>query len=164
MALEAPARGLRLRGQLLRIPVTCQNREARLARGLHSMEEMAYAPILSRAAMEQFLVWYQPPSETDLTVSPLLAPPAVLAASCPAYFMLCGRDPLRDEGLAYADALMTAGVPVRVNVYSGVPHAFWIFPELAKTQTALKDMMQGVKWLLEESSRREASDKIEFTE
>ncbi|CAK7204029.1 hypothetical protein SEUCBS139899_006780 [Sporothrix eucalyptigena] len=149
LAQQAPSRGVALHGQLLRIPVVCQSKEELLIRGLHSMDEMHDSPILSRGAMEQFLKWYNPPSITDPGVSPLLASASVLASVPRAFFQLCGRDPLRDEGLAYADALEAASVPIRVNVYSGVPHAFWIFPEISKTQVAAKDLISGVKWLLE---------------
>lgn len=111
------------------------------------MDEVHDSPILSRGAMEQFLKWYRPPNIEDPTVSPLLA--SSFEGLPRAFFQLCGRDPLRDEGLAYADALESAGVPVRVNVYGGVPHAFWIFPEITKTQVAARDLQDGVQWLLE---------------
>ncbi|CAK7233898.1 hypothetical protein SCUCBS95973_008751 [Sporothrix curviconia] len=149
LAQQAPARGVTLHGQLLRIPVVCQSKAELLSRGLLSMDEMHDSPILSRGAMEQFLQWYCPPSVADPAISPLLAPASTLAAVPRAYFQLCGRDPLRDEGLAYADALAAAGVPIRVNVYAGMPHAFWIFPEISKTHVAAKELLGGVKWLLE---------------
>lgn len=111
------------------------------------MDEMHDSPILSRGAMEQFLDWYNPPKIEDPSVSPLLA--SSFTGVPRAFFQLCGRDPLRDEGLAYADALEAAGVPIRVNVYSGVPHAFWIFPEIKKTQVAAEELQTGLQWLLD---------------
>ncbi|KAL1893518.1 hypothetical protein Sste5346_006346 [Sporothrix stenoceras] len=147
LAQQAASCGITIHGQLLRIPVVCQSKKELLARELYSMDEMHDSPILSRGAMEQFLDWYNPPNIEDPTVSPLLA--STFTGVPRAYFQLCGRDPLRDEGLAYADALEAAGVPVRVNVYSGVPHAFWIFPEMTKTQVAAKELQSGVQWLLD---------------
>jgi acetyl esterase/lipase len=36
-------------------------------------------------------------------------------------------DPLRDEAIAYADALRAAGVQTELHVYGGVPHGFYGF-------------------------------------
>lgn len=41
-----------------------------------------------------------------------------------------------------------ARVAVRVNVYPGLPHVFWIFPEISASQTAWRDLLEGVKWLV----------------
>ncbi len=40
-------------------------------------------------------------------------------------------------------------VPVRTNVYPGVPHAFWLFPEVPLTLVAYNDLIEGVKWLVD---------------
>jgi len=37
---------------------------------------------------------------------------------------VAGLDPLRDEGLAYAEALKDAGNKVEVYAYKGLPHVF----------------------------------------
>ena len=54
--------------------------------------------------------------------SPLLAPE--LAGAPPAYIVVSGFDPLRDEGTAYAQRLRAAGVEVTLRLHSGLVHGF----------------------------------------
>ncbi|MGO2683985.1 MAG: alpha/beta hydrolase [Microbacterium sp.] len=61
-------------------------------------------------------------SATDPRVSPLLADD--LTGVAPAYVVVSGFDPLRDEGLAYADRLRQANVPVETVVHAGQIHGF----------------------------------------
>lgn len=58
----------------------------------------------------------------DWRVSPLLA--ASHAGLPPAYIVTCGLDPLRDEGWAYAAALIQAGGAVTHVPYPGQIHGF----------------------------------------
>ncbi|MEK9833526.1 MAG: alpha/beta hydrolase fold domain-containing protein, partial [Rhodospirillaceae bacterium] len=42
----------------------------------------------------------------------------------PATVITASHDPLRDEGIAYAERLKEAGVPVRQRNWEGYPHLF----------------------------------------
>ena len=46
----------------------------------------------------------------------------------PALVQTADLDPLRDDGIRYADALRGAGVPTRLTNYLGVPHGFASLP------------------------------------
>lgn len=61
---------------------------------------------------------------SDPRASPLLAPS--LAELAPALVVIAGFDPLRDEGVAWADALEAAGVPVERHLYPGQYHGFFM--------------------------------------
>lgn len=74
---------------------------------LHSIEDLKDAPLLSKRSMELFFSYYNPPDPADVNMSPLLAENFTGLAS--AYMQIAGMDPLRDEGLAYAEKLKHAG-------------------------------------------------------
>ncbi|MEM8617339.1 MAG: alpha/beta hydrolase [Pseudomonadota bacterium] len=60
----------------------------------------------------------------DPRVSPLFAPDADFSGLPPAHFVLCGWDPLKDEGRAYASKLAAHGVPVTIREHPGMVHGF----------------------------------------
>ena len=106
---QARLHGVTIHGQLLRIPVLCQSDRQYRELGLESMDIFLHSPILCRQSMVQFLDWYNPPDASDISVSPLLATDSEFLFLPPAYIQVCGQDPLRDEGLAYADRLEECG-------------------------------------------------------
>jgi acetyl esterase/lipase len=96
-----------------------------LTLGSPSIAEKPREPILSRADIDAFLAHYlsgggDPAS--DPLLSPLLADHRGLP---PALVQTAEHDPIRDDGLRYAEALRGAGVPVRYTEYLGQPHG-WV--------------------------------------
>ena len=71
-------------------------------------------------------------------------------------------DPLRDEALIYEDVLREeCGVKTRLDVYQGLPHGFWLkYTKLTATKRFLKDMVEGVGWLL--GKRAKGSSEAEL--
>ena len=66
----------------------------------------------------------------DPLLSPLLAPPTVLAATPPALVITCEYDPIRDDGRRYAAALLAAGVEVEELRFDDEMHLFFSLPEV----------------------------------
>jgi acetyl esterase len=78
---------------------------------------------LSTARVDWF--WQQYLSDGAQRDNPLAAPlHAEFAGLPPQLVIAAGLDCLRDDSRAVADRLRTAGVPVRLSVYEGVPHSF----------------------------------------
>lgn len=61
---------------------------------------------------------------SDPRVSPLFAPETDFAGLPPAHIVLCGWDPLKDEGRTYGDKLAAHGVPVTLKEYNNMVHGF----------------------------------------
>lgn len=101
--------------------------------------------------MELFWGNYNPPKPSDPDASPLLH--KSFSGLAPAYIQVAGMDPLRDEGLAYAAKLCSAGVPVRLDVYPGMPHGFGYFPEVAAARQNVQDLLDGIKFLLKDEGK-----------
>lgn len=117
MALKARNAGLPLAGQVLVYPVT----DWRFDTASYSRNADGYG--LTRAAMRWFWDHYLGPSEgAHPDASPLRA--ESLAGLAPALVVVCEFDPLHDEGVAYAERLRQAGVPVRLTEYEGMIHGF----------------------------------------
>lgn len=72
----------------------------------------------------------------DPRVSPLFASDESFAALPAAHIVLCGWDPLKDEGRAYADKMASFGVPVTVREHPEMVHGFM-------NLTALSDTIKG---------------------
>jgi acetyl esterase len=88
--------------------------------------------ILSNADMEIFRGFYLTEDDDpfDWRLSPLHAKD--LSGLPPAVVVVAGLDPLHDAGVRYAEALVAAGVPARVEDFHVMPHGFLSFPYLSR--------------------------------
>ncbi len=101
--------------QLLGVPATLMGSRTR------SQELFASGYFLTRANMDWYEAHYLGDADPrDVRASPLLADD--LEGLAPAYIAVAGFDPLRDEGIAYAEKLRAAGVPVTLRVHEDAVH------------------------------------------
>jgi acetyl esterase/lipase len=97
-----------------------------------SIDENADAPILTRDDVMTFRAHYLGDADPRQPyASPLLAPDH--RGLPPALVQVAEHDPIRDDGLRYATALQSAGVPVRTTTYVGMPHGYLAFPKLCRS-------------------------------
>jgi len=117
MAVRARDGGLPLAGQALVYPVTDWQFDTT------SYERNAEGYGLTLPAMRWYWDHYLGGADgLHPEASPLRA--ESLAGVAPALVVVCEFDPLRDEGVAYAERLRQAGVPVRLSEYEGMIHGF----------------------------------------
>ncbi|WP_313070213.1 alpha/beta hydrolase [Melaminivora sp.] len=117
-ALQARDAGLALALQLLIYPGTTAHQDT------PSHQRYGQGLVLEASAIAWFFDQYiaPGPAREDWRFAPLLAPD--LEGVAPAWVGLAECDPLVDEGIAYADRLRMAGVPVQLEIYRGVTHEF----------------------------------------
>lgn len=111
-----------------------------------SYRENGRGYLLEEAEMQWFFDCYTRggTDRADWRISPLRAPD--VAGVAPALVITAEFDPLRDEGEAYARRLADAGVPVELERYDGMIHAFFALlgslddgrAALDRTATALR--------------------------
>jgi acetyl esterase len=120
-ALRARDEGLRLVHQALVYPVL----DHRFDTPSYGAYSAAYG--LTRAGMAWYWEHYLGDADgAHPDASPLRAPS--VAGVAPALVVVCGLDPLRDEGVAYAERLRAAGVATRLLEYEGMIHGFARMP------------------------------------
>lgn len=118
-ALEARERGgPRLALQVLNYPALGTDFET------DSYRDNADAPILSRDEMKYFWNAYlaDEASRRDPRAVPLAA--VDLSGLPPAHIIVAEYDPLRDDGIAFAERLRAAGVAVELRRAERLPHGF----------------------------------------
>ncbi|KAH0565430.1 hypothetical protein GP486_001183 [Trichoglossum hirsutum] len=150
IAIQARDKGLSppLTGQVLRCPLAIHpGVKSQLSSDLPSLTAETTYPVLTRELHELFFSLYGVPPEhwSNPLVSPLLS--ADLSALPPAYIQICDLDPTRDEALQYERRLADAGVRTKSNVYTGMPHSFWMLPRISGAADAARDLVLGIEWL-----------------
>ena len=103
---------------------------------LPSYAENAEAPILDLTAMAVFTEWYV--GDVDMSDPPAgLAPGRAtnFAGLPPAYIAVAGHDPLRDDGLKYAESLSAAEVPVELHNAETLTHGYLGYAGVVPTAT-----------------------------
>ena len=117
-AILARDAGLPLALQMLVYPGTTAHQDTA------SHARHADGPLLTKAMIDFFFAQYvrTDADRDDWRFAPLLADDVDGVA--PAWICLAECDPVVDEGIAYADKLRTAGVPVDLEIYRGVIHEF----------------------------------------
>ncbi|MET0475347.1 MAG: alpha/beta hydrolase [Mycobacterium sp.] len=103
---------------------------------LPSFTENADAPILSLDAVSEFSRWYA--SGQDLKNPPSTLVPGRaddFSGLAPAYVAVAGHDPLRDDGVQYAELLAAAGVPVEVHDAETLVHGYLGYADVVPAAT-----------------------------
>jgi acetyl esterase len=126
--------GVTLCAQLLWYPATTWDTS------LPSFKENADAPILGRAAVGGFSLWYA--DGVDLSAAPATLIPAraeSLAGLAPAYIAVAGHDPLRDDGIRYGELLTAAGGSAEVHNAETLVHGYLGYHGVVPAATAAVD-------------------------
>ncbi|KAK4503232.1 hypothetical protein PRZ48_006660 [Zasmidium cellare] len=121
------------------------------------------APTLSKAAIDRYNnLLFPSGASDDRRTNPGNATAEEAKGLPPAVFGICGADPLRDEGLMYAQLLASSGVPTNVHVYKGLPHGFRrrFGARLQEACDAWDaTITEGIRWILSEP---EATEEIQI--
>ena len=144
--------GPQIAGQLLVCPVT----DCSFDRPSYTANAIGY--FLTRGLMFWFWDLYCSPADrTDPRVSPLRGK---LEGLPPAFVVTCEFDPLRDEGIAYGEALAKAGVPVEQLQAKGHFHSSFTMVDVVITgvsgRVKMADALRRFAGLTREESERRA--------
>ena len=121
--------------QLLLIPALDDRLET------DSAVQFTDTPGFARSEAEIMWRWYLGDSPQE--VSPYAAPARAKDLShLPAAYILCaGLDPLRDEGLDYANRLTESGVAVELHLVPSIPHGFASISSAAISKRLLNEQV-----------------------
>jgi acetyl esterase len=131
--------GPKLCFQLLLIPVLDDRLET------DSAVQFIDTPGFARSEAEAMWHWYLGPDRQD--VSPYASPArAEDLSNLPESYILCaGLDPLRDEGINYANRLTESGVAVELHLVPSIPHGFASIPSAAISERLLNEQVDVLR-------------------
>lgn len=115
-----------------------------------SMRRFVDTPIWNRPAAEWSWKYYLSGKPEELGLQ--YAAPARaedLSGLPPAFVSTCEFDPLRDEGLIYAQRLLAAGVSTELHHYRGTFHGSGLITEAAITRRMVSDRMDALRRALD---------------
>ncbi|KAI1382941.1 alpha/beta-hydrolase [Hypoxylon trugodes] len=141
----------RIRGQVLGMPTLVQYEafpyHLFADREKTSVVQCADAAIISMKRVKGFShLLGRDIDPADPTWSPALADEKDLRGMPPTAILVTGWDPLRDEGLWYAQKLKNAGVRTRVHIFPGLPHAFNAFMQLPSHKRWGDVLLECIRW------------------
>ncbi|WP_406426443.1 alpha/beta hydrolase [Streptomyces sp. NBC_00147] len=114
-----------------------------------SMRAFEDTPVISRPCGELSWAYYLGEGKRGgPAVSPYAAPARAedLSGLPPAYVTACEFDPLRDEGIAYAQRLQQAGVSTELHLYPGTFHGSTPYvPEAAVSRRMVADQLHALR-------------------
>jgi acetyl esterase len=138
--LARDRKGPNIAGQILFYPVT----DARMR--TNSYEKYSTTPAVDKVEIAYYVDQYmnEPKDILDPMFSPLLGKDH---SRLPPTLIICAElDPLRDDGLLYADALASADSPVKYLEVEGAYHGFATFPNVRgsdEAQSAVTQFLTG---------------------
>jgi acetyl esterase/lipase len=150
IALELRDSAVTLAGQLLIYPA-CDFDQSR-----KSYAENKDGPIIQVAGMHRVNAMYSPDAwrlKEDWRVAPLAA--REHGGLPPAYIAVAECDPLRDSGLAYAEALKRSGVPVTLDTGPGLIHGYLRAMEYCPA--SVESLKRMAAWISETNAKGQST-------
>ncbi|KAI8627247.1 Alpha/Beta hydrolase protein [Xylariaceae sp. FL1651] len=115
---------------------------------LVSHEQHRDALVIDEGKAKTMWEYYRPDIASPL-FNPLAAPLDGIGGMPRVFLQVTGHDLFRDDGLVLVYALRDRGVEVKLEVYPGVCHSFWVFaPGLTTSKKFVRDIIEGFAWLL----------------
>lgn len=134
-------------GLLLRCPVTCDPSDEKAYvpkrfHRFHTSRDESFATTIFQYLRRTVV-------RDGLDSLPLEASQADLARYPRTWIQLCTNDTLYSDGLCLAMALVEVGVEVKIDIWQGWPHTFWLkAPLVAESSKAESAVTGGLRWLL----------------
>lgn len=124
-----------------------------------SMNAFTDTPLWNRPRAVASWDYYLGPNQAGKEGVSMYAAPARatdLSGLPPAYISVMEFDPLRDEGIAYAQTLLAAGVTVELHLFPGTFHGSALFEYAAVSQREAAERLAVLRRALRLQSPRES--------